>query len=294
MTRGLAIRAAVALGGLALLQAAPAGAQTLTNGSFENFGGCGVTSWHQGCNNGSDYSHQTQQLDGTLYNGGTGGTYPGWSTSAGYAFILTPSQANNGFTGPAGPLSLSPTNNPGHPITSSPDGGSFFAVDPSYNYNSSNGGSGNGALVQQVTGLATGQTYVVSFYQAAAQQAPNGGNNFNAPNGSTETWSLMSKDSNNHSMTASAPSLFAANHDWSGWVQASLSFVATTATMTLSFLAQSNLTSAQPPFALLDGITMAQQTQTTQNVPEPPAAALLLAGLAGMGILGRRRARARS
>ena len=80
---------------LAAAFAPAAHAQNLiTNGGFDGFGGC------VNCNSGGSYFGTTQQLDGKLSNGTTAGLLTGWTTTSGYSFILTASQAISGFTGP--------------------------------------------------------------------------------------------------------------------------------------------------------------------------------------------------
>lgn len=265
LTKALAI--AVAVAGLSV--ASTGHAQNLiTNGSFESFAGAGLSS---------------QQL---LQTGGSGTAYSGWATTSGYAFIVTPTQAINGFSGPDGAVQLwSPTvsgttGNGGSgsvAITASPNGGSFFTMDPTYP-------TTNTVLTQSLTGLIVGSTYTLSFYQAAGQQK-----GFDALSGFSNTWNVKMTDSNNTvDLNQNAPSLTIANHTFSGWTQVTMSVVATTASMTLQFLSTSNVGNGQPPFAMLDGISL---TKNASAVPEPTA--LLLLGSAVAGLFGARRLRAR-
>ncbi len=263
LNRMIAVAAAVVGIGFA----GSAQAQNLiTNGSFENFAGAGLSS---------------QQL---LQTGGTGTAYTGWSTTSGYTFIVTPSQAINGFGGPSGSVQLwSPTvggvtGNLGSgtvAITSSPDGGSFLTTDPSYNA---------GVITQSLTGLIVGSTYTLSFYQAAGQQK-----GFDAVGGFSNTWNVKMTDGNsNVDLNQNAPVMAVANHSFSGWTQVTMSVVATTASMTLQFLSTSTVGSGQPPFSMLDGISL---TKNAAAVPEPTA--MLLLGSAFAGLVGARRLRAR-
>lgn len=265
MSRAFAI--AVTVAGIGMASGAHA-QNLITNGSFENFAGAGLSS---------------QQL---LQTGGTGTAYSGWATTSGYAFIVTPNQAINGFGGPSGTVQLwsptvgSVTGNGGSgsiAITSSPDGGSFFAMDPTYPTNT-------GVLTQSLTGLIVGSTYTLSFYQAAGQQK-----GFDALSGFTNTWTVTATDSNSHvDLNQTASALTVANHTFSGWTQVTMSIVATTASMTLQFFAASSVGSGQPPFAMLDGVSL---TKNASAVPEPTA--MLLLGSAFAGLLGARRLRAR-
>lgn len=266
MARLLVVAATIA--GLSV--ASPAQAQNLiTNGSFENFAGANLSS---------------QQL---LQTGGSGTAYNGWSTTSGYGFIVTPTQAIGGFNGPSGSVQLwspsvgSVSGNGGSgsvAITSSPDGGSFFTMDPTYP-------TTTGVLTTTVTGLLVGSTYTLSFYQAAGQQK-----GFDALSGFTNTWNVTATDSNNRvDLNQNAAALTVANHAFSGWTQVTMSIVATTASMTLQFFASSSVGSGQPPFAMLDGVSLTKNAAAP--VPEPTA--MLLLGSAVAGLFGARRMRAR-
>jgi len=293
-------RFAAPLAGIAALFAValPAQAQTLTNGDFSTFSVC------PNCSNGSGYGN-TQQVDGSTQYNGTANNLSGWTTTAGYAFVVTPSQAINGFTGPAGSVSLwSPTANgvTGNggsgtvAITGSPTGSSnFLVVDPSYlnTYNSL-----PASTYTTLTNLVNGATYTVSFYAAAAQQH---GFSLSGSGYSSiiNNWTVEEYTASGSAPACAnvagescevAPSITVANQSFSGWVQQQVTFVAAAATMTLAFIAQSNVTSSQPPMALLDNVTI---TQNSTSTPEPAAAALLLSGLAGL-VAARRRGRAKA
>jgi hypothetical protein len=77
------------------------------------------------------------------------------------------------------------------------------------------------------------------------------------------------------------PVLQNANHGFTGWRQQTLSFVVTSATEVLSFLAIGT-PAGVPPFALLDGVTISE-------VPEPGSLVLLGAGLGVAGLASWRR-----
>ena len=266
LARLFAIAATVA--GLSMGSSAQA-QNLITNGSFENFAGANLSS---------------QQL---LQTGGTGTAYSGWSTTSGYGFIVTPNQAINGFNGPSGFLQLWSPNGTGVTgnggsgsvaITASPDGGSFFTTDPIYP-------TTTGVLTTTVTGLIVGSTYTLSFYQAAGQQK-----GFDAFSGFTNTWNVKATDSNNQvDLNQNAAGMNVANHSFTGWTQVTMAVVATTASMTLQFFASSSLNAGQPPFAMLDGVSLTKNASTA--VPEPTA--MLLLGSAVAGLFGARRMRER-
>gem|GEM_PF-769809 len=272
---------------------APAGAQIISNGGFDGTLGSAGSAWGGCvfCNNSGVYTGTTQQLDGLLQNGTTAGTLPGWTTSSTYSFILTASQASGGFSGNSGSLSLYSTNNGGtSTIVASQNGGNFLAVDPSYqNTTTLSGATIAASAWTTMSNLVTGATYVVKFQAASAQQAtysldstPNPSIGWTvAEYTGTGTAPACTPPNTGGTLCQAAPTIALTNHGFSGWAQQQVTFVAAATQMTLAFIASSNVGSGQPPFALLDGVTV------TQQVPEPASAALLLAGLGGL--LGLRR-----
>ncbi len=268
---------------------APANAQNLlTNGSFDGVNGTAGSAWAGcvGCWNGSTYT-LTQQLDGSTNNSvntATGGLLTGWTMTnptgnfnSNYTFILTASQATSGFAGNQLGLSLGGT------IGASPNGGNFLAMDGGYELQS---------VYQTIGGLTPGATYVVSFSWGAAQQL---GASYNQP--VTDSWlvgfdtTAMSSAATANGTTIKSTSSMTAGSlvggsftpTFSGWTQSQMSFVASSTSMVLSFLAQGS-PAGQPPFSLLDGVSL------TRAVPEPATSTLMLCGLAGLlGLRGKRR-----
>ena len=140
---------------------------------------------------------------------------------------------------------------------SSPDGGNYIAADGAAGY--------VGALQQSISGLTPGQQYVVSFYEAAAQQSGFDG-------ATTEQWQVSLGTETQLSTLFTLPS-----HGFSGWKQKSLTFTATAKSETLSFLALGT-PNGLPPFSLLDGVGLNALT-----VPEPLAFAGTIVAI-GLGI----------
>ena len=101
---------------------------------------------------------------------------------------------------------------------------------------------------------------------------------------------MKATDSNNQvDLNQNAAGMNVANHSFTGWTQVTMAVVATTASMTLQFFASSSLNAGQPPFAMLDGVSLTKNASTA--VPEPTA--MLLLGSAVAGLFGARRMRER-
>ena len=71
------------------------------------------------------------------------------------------------------------------------------------------------------------------------------------------------------------PTVTVPNHGFSGWMQQTFTFTATSTTEVLSFLAVGD--TPVPPFLLLDGVTVDEYT------PEPGSVYLMLSGLTLLG-----------
>ncbi len=291
------------VGAALMLTLGQAGAQTITNGGFDGNPASPGSAWSGcvNCFNSIDYSATTQQLGG-LHSGSVVDTsMSGWSTSAGYEFVLTAPQAINGFTGPNGsgralwsPTVGAVTGNGGLgsvAIAASPSGGNFLAIDPGYlNTTTLSGNTIASSTWTSLSHLLTGATYIVSFNAASAEQK--GFDLASPPTNPFVQWTVAEYTAAGTAPACTPPNTGAvlcqagatialSNHAFSGWVQQQVSFVATAATMTLAFIASTNVPSGQPPYALLDGVVV------TQQVPEPATAGLLLVGLGGL--LGARR-----
>lgn len=215
----------------------------------------------------------------TTDKGVTGSNTAPWfiGGTGGYPAVVDQTTANlsGGYTGNSTNIKLSNANNGGTLISASPAGGNFLE------YENPNGSS---YIYQTITGLTLNATYKLTFYQAGAvwADAP-------SPTATTDNWKVGFA-------TTAANSILAANQQtsttintpadgFSGWTQQQMTLVATATQMVLSFMATGG-PSSQPPFALLDGVTL------TQTVPEPGSALLVLSALGGM--IGLRRVRRRS
>lgn len=189
----------------------------------------------------------------------------GWSTS-GYNFLYLPGTADQGgaqtiqygcCTKLWGPGDGS---NNGFTATS-PTGGNFIGADGAYEV---------GAITQTVMGLTIGTNYTLSFWWAAGQQQGFTG-------ATTEAWNVSFGTQNYSTATVTTP-----NMGFTPWRLEMVAFQASTASQVLSFRA-AGTPAGQPPFSLLDGISV------VAGVGEPASGAVVLAGMAVLWAARRRR-----
>lgn len=197
---------------------------------------------------------------GTRYGGQV---VTGWTTS-GYNYVFKPGTADTSGAVNEYKQQLKlwgPGDGSGNGLpASSPAGGNFLGADGPYF---------PGPIQQTVTGLDVGSVATISFYWAGAQQHGYDGL-------TTEAWQVSLGN-----QTQTTPVLQNASHGFTGWQQQSLSFVVTSATEVLSFLALGT-PAGVPPFALLDGVMISE-------VPEPGSLMLLGGGLVVAGLASCRR-----
>jgi hypothetical protein len=226
-------------------------------------------------------------------------TVPNW-ISEGYNFLVS---SGTGLAKPNNLDGNDPTtglprsvNFAGTTLTAPNGAGYYIAADGAYDA---------GRISQDITGLTIGQTYNVSYYQAAAQQV---GSAYNTA--TTDLWQVnvggtyvrptyggsatnttgetngtggftggTTHDSPLMSLAvqgaAGSQTTTTGNTKVNGWQQDSFAFTATAATQKLSFFAKGTPV-GKPPFALLSGVSV---TQT----PEP---ADFIGTLIGIGFVG--------
>ena len=115
----------------------------------------------------------------------------------------------------------------------------------------------------------------MSFAWAGAQQTGFTG-------ATTEQWLVTLGTSTQNTNVVSMPST-----GFSGWMNQTFNYVATSSSEVLSFLANGTPTGV-PPFALLTNVSVTK-------VPEPASATLMITAVAGLiGIARRRRASAKA
>ncbi len=220
---------------------AHAAANLVVNGDFEQTSGGGVSDEVNAPNSTSSGTNLT-----------------GW-TNTGYAYVFAPGTADT--TGApnrefGGPFNLwGPHNGSSNGLTAtSPTGGNFFASDGAFQ---------TGTLSQTIGGLTVGNTYILTYWWAAAQQNQNTG-------ATTENWTA--------SFGAQSVTTTTVNNLSQGFVPWRLEtdvFVATSTSQVLSFLA-AGTPSGTPPMSLLDGVALV-------NAPEPAGYGVLLVGLLALG-----------
>lgn len=186
-----------------------------------------------------------------------------WTSNA-YSWVYRPGDADTvGGPGIDGNVRLwGPANGSANGLTGSPTGGNYIAVDPSYR---------TGVIDQTITGLTAGQVYNLSFDYAGAQQLGFDG-------ATTEGWNVSLG-----AETHSTATINLANHAFSGWKHVNMSFTALSASEILRFVATGGPSSSQPPFALLDSVSL------KGGVPEPAAWSLMIMGFGSIGATLRRR-----
>ena len=118
-----------------------------------------------------------------------------------------------------------------------------------------------------------GQNYALTFWWAAGQQAGYTGSN-------SDSWGVTFGGQSFTTATVTNPS-----QGFQPWQKQGFTFAATSATQTLSFLAQGT-PAGTPPFSLRDGSRLVA-------APEPKTWPILVTALAGLAVLGRWTARRR-
>ncbi|MFZ4690672.1 MAG: PEPxxWA-CTERM sorting domain-containing protein [Polymorphobacter sp.] len=182
--------------------AAPAAANSFTNGGFESL-----------TNGPGQIGFNTDATGWTI------GNYP-------YTFVFAPGTADStGSNGIFGNLSLwGPNNGSANGLTaSSPNGGNFIAMDGNFP------GEPTGPLSQTISGLTVGKTYTVGFKYGFAQQ-------FGFDGETIQNWTV-----NFAGQSATTADFTVPNHGFTGWMSTSYDFIANNATETLSFVAFGNV-----------------------------------------------------
>jgi len=240
--------------GAAILAASPASAvvNLVNNGSFETNAGNG------------ELGFNTSALGWSVPSPVAGLSYVFLFNTSGGLSGTSADQA--GAMGTLGNVAIwGPDNGSSNGLKLSPDGGAFISSDPAFQ---------NGPVTQTVTGLTAGAKYVLTFNWAGSQQ-------LNHDGVTTEGWQVTLGGG-----PAQSTSLVTApDKGFSGWMTQSFTFTADGASDVLSFLALGGPGASQPPFALLDGVSLT----AAAAVPEPVTWTLMVAGIGFIGGAMRRR-----
>jgi len=193
----------------------------------------------------------------------------GWYTS-GYNIVLSAADQAVTTQYGTGDLALWDQANAGNGWNGAAPTGNILALDGDYT---------TGPVYQTVSGLTTGQKYVVNFNYAFAQQV-----RYYGPTIQNLTVSVGANIWNTNA-SVTTPDYNLPSQGFSGWVNDSLTFTAASSTQVLSFLAYGNV--QVPPFALVSDVSMVA-------VPNPEAGAgLLMLVVFGGGLAFTRRFSAR-
>lgn len=219
----------------------------VTNGDFESNGGLG-------------------QLGGgiSFATGWTSAT-PSTGPPTAFNFIANNTADSVGFPSIYSPPNIflwGPGNGINNGFTGSPNGGYFLVAAADY---------GQGAISQTITGLTPGDSYTLEYEWAAAQEVGFFG-------ATSEYWNVSIASQTFNSPTYNLPS-----QGFSGWMNQTETFTATSATEILSFLAMGS-PSGLPPVLLLDGVKI-----TPISVPEPSTMALGGFATLMVGLMARRK-----
>jgi hypothetical protein len=193
-------------------------------------------------------------------------TVPGWASpganALNFAFLTSGATAygNAGLFGLAQPGS----------IGTAPLGGNIVAADGSPGF--------SGAITQNLTDLVPNARTTLTFDWGVVQQnTATCGTNCTGTVGGQWQVSLGSATQDTILISNQATQTF------SGWMTSTMTFIPTSASETLTFLA---VGSGAPSILLLNGPSLKE--------PEPGTLAVILTGLAGLGFVSRRRRRTAS
>jgi hypothetical protein len=203
----------------------------------------------------------------------------GWTSSRdgdgnyGYNFVFNASNAKTGVDSEYdGSLSLWTKGNGGKDtLTASPTGGNFIGADGAFQ---------TGMISQAITGLIVGESYSLTFNYAGAQQTGYTGS-------TTESW-YYGLANNGLGGVQQTDVLTNSSKGFTGWRTETYNFVASSTSDTLYFLAQGT-PNGQPPFSLLDSVSLTGAFGTVSAAPDPATWMTMMLGFGVIGLAMRRK-----
>ena len=197
------------------------------------------------------------------------------ASNCGFSFLANSNLGSTGWYDQQDGHISTPGTNPGAlPVA----GSNAFMSDATY---------GTQYMYQSIAGLRVGDSYTLKFWQASFEQSGYTGgftSSWQAGLGNGSTFNVANYGVQNSS------TMTVASGGAAGWTQQTLSFVANSTSELLAFFATAS-SGAQPPFLLLDGVSLTDATNPV-NVPEPATMTLSAAGVLGL-VAARRRRHAR-
>ena len=194
----------------------------------------------------------------------------GWTVQDEYAAYIPQGQTadqewnSDGFGGAAGP---------GYGVNNGlvgpPSGDAYMVIDGTDGFGT---GGGFGWIEQSLSGLVSGQTYTLSFWQAGGQEIDAGG----------ETTQMFKVDLGDQTVGTS-PTMDVPSQGFSPWEEFSTTF---TWDGVGNLLKITSVGTGEPPFAMLADVSL---TGTTGGTPEASTWVMIVAGFAGIGLLARAR-----
>ena len=192
--------------------------------------------------------------------------------SQGFAFVVDSTADSSGFQSVFSNPFIKvwgPANGSPNGFMASSNGGDFVGIDGDY---------GRSKITQTINNLTPGLVYNLAFEWAGSQ--------FTDALGDTVQWWEVDFGGS----IAETPRVNVPSKGFSGWMTQAMSFVASSASQELSFTAFGN-PGGLPPFLLLDGVSLTEET------PPPPASVPgplpLLGAAAALGWSGKLRRRVR-
>ena len=232
----------LAAAGVAVATAASA-AQYIKNGDFNSPGANAAQLLSTGSTFVTDWTNE-DVYTGYIPKGQTADqNWQGLLGSAGPGYGV-----NNGLVGP-------------------PSGNAQLVVDGTFGFGPNNG---YGYVEQTISGLVSGQSYALSFFQAGSQE-------YSVTGDQTEYFQVTLGD-----QTWNSPSMTVLSQGFAPWAQFAKTF---TWDGVGSVLQISAIGSGNPAFALLSDVSLTGATGT----PEPATWAMMGLGFAGLGYVAYRR-----